>query len=117
MKVNETQLWQTETALSVANRIKEGAKLLTKITSVNRKSGAWRYEVYLAYAGSRGVEVISLTYWLAACTGANLRDGQISNGEIGTERNFLVAWNVWNALARFGYVERQFTNQAIYQAI
>lgn len=117
MKVKESQLWQTEIALSVANRIKEGGKLLTKITSVNRKSGAWRYEVYLAYAGSRGVEVISLTYWLAACTGANYRDGQISNGEIGTERNFVIAYQVWQTLAHFGYVERQFTNQAIYQAI
>jgi hypothetical protein len=117
MKVNETQLWQTETALSVANRIKGGAKLLTKITSVNRNTGAWRFEVYLAYAGNDGVEVISLTYWLAASTGANYRNGQISNNEVGTERNFLVAWQVWNVLARFGYVEREFTNQRIYQAI
>jgi hypothetical protein len=117
MKVNETQLWQTETALSVANRIKGGAKLLTKITSVNRNTGAWRFEVSLAYAGHDGVEVISLTYWLAACTGASLRNGQISNGEVGTERNFVVAYQVWQVLARFGYVERQFTNQRIYQAI
>jgi len=117
MKVKESQLWKTEIALEVANKLKSGGKLLTKITHVNRNSGAWRYEVSLAYAGPNGVELMALTYWLAACTGDSLHNGELRNGEVGTERNFLVAWNVWRVLASFGFVEKQFTNQAIYRAI
>jgi hypothetical protein len=116
MKPNETKGWQEAHAQNIAMQLEKGGKLLTKITHAN-PSGSWRFEVYLAYTGNDGVEVISLTYWLAATTNQNLRNGQISNGEVGTERNFVVAYQVWQVLARFGYVERQFTNQRIYQAI
>lgn len=116
MKPNETKEWQEDIAKKIVERINEGGKLLIKVLPPkNRNSLTWRYEVSLVYMGrDNEITMISLTYWLASCLGQKLKDGQLAENEFGTERNFVVAYKVWQVLASFGLVERQFTNQHIY---
>lgn len=116
MKPNETKEWQEDLAKKIVQRLNEGGKLLIKVLPPkSRTSLTWRYEVSLVYMGrDNEITMISLTYWLASCLGLKVKEGQLAENEFGTERNFVVAYKVWQVLASFGLVERQFSNQHIY---
>jgi hypothetical protein len=83
---------------------RNGGLLLVAITGTSKTNMSYRLKVRLAYNTPNGVDVMSVTYWLASELKRNLTDDdEIRFTGLGYDRAHDVAYTIALILSRYGF--------------
>lgn len=104
-------------ATLAAEYLKAGGKLDVTITKTNASNTAYKYKVRLWYFHEvrEAVDVMYLTYWLAAELGENLTDNDELRGQgCGFDRAHDAAYTIGRILERRGLIPAEMVNAPAY---
>ena len=122
IKADLTPELKEKYAYALAQKLEDGGKLLISITHTSKSNMSYRYKVDLAFNANGETKIENLNYWLAACWKETLHQGafnELKGNGLGTDRYFLVAYNIGLTLKEYGLIEDPYeiANRRTYQEI